>query len=97
MAAHIVLMNFTDQGIRNVKQSPDRRKAATAAAEKLGIKVKEAYLTMGAYDVVILVDAPNDETMAAWTLSLGSLGNVRTQTMRAYSADEMDKIFAKIP
>ncbi len=97
MAAHIVLMNFTDQGIRNVKQSPERRKAATAAAEKLGIKVKEAYLTMGAYDVVILVDAPNDETMAAWTLSLGSLGNVRTQTMRAYSADEMDKIFAKIP
>ncbi len=97
MATHIVLMNFTDQGIRNVKQSPERRKAATAAAEKLGIKVKEAYLTMGAYDVVILVDAPNDETMAAWTLSLGSLGNVRTQTMRAYSADEMDKIFAKIP
>ena len=97
MVAHIVLMNFTDQGIRNVKQSPERRKAATAAAEKLGIKVKEAYLTMGAYDVVILVDAPNDETMAAWTLSLGSLGNVRTQTMRAYSADEMDKIFAKIP
>ncbi len=97
MVAHIVLMNFTYQGIRNVKQSPERRKAATAAAEKLGIKVKEAYLTMGAYDVVILVDAPNDETMAAWTLSLGSLGNVRTQTMRAYSADEMDKIFAKIP
>lgn len=96
MATYIVLMNFTDQGIRTVKQSPERRKAATAAAEKLGIKVKEAYLTMGAYDVVILVDAPNDETMTAWTLSLGSLGNVRTQTMRAFSANEMDAIFAKL-
>ena len=97
MATYITLINFTDQGIRTIKQSPERRKAAIATAEKLGIKVKEAYLTMGAYDVVIVADAPNDEAMTTWALSVGSKGNIRTQTMRAYSADEMDKIFAKIP
>lgn len=97
MATYIVLMNYTDQGIRAVKQSPERRKAAIATAEKLGIKIKDAYLTMGAYDVVIVADAQNDEAVTTWALSVGSLGNIRTQTMRAYSADEMDKIFAKIP
>ena len=97
MATYIVLINYTDQGIRNVKQSPDRRKAAIATAEKLGIKVKGAYLTMGVYDVVIVADAPNDEAMTTWALSVGSKGNIRTQTMRAYSADEMDKILAKVP
>lgn len=97
MATYIVLMNYTDQGIRAVKQSPERRKAAIATAEKLGIEIKAAYLTMGAYDVVIVADAQNDEAVTTWALSVGSLGNIRTQTMRAYSADEMDKIFAKIP
>ena len=65
MASYIVLLNYTDQGIRNVKQSPKRRKAAIAAAEKLGIKVKEAYLTMGPCDTVILADAPDDEAMTS--------------------------------
>ncbi len=96
MASYIVLINYTDQGIRNVKQSPKRRKAAIATAEKLGIKVEEAYLTMGPCDMVLVADAPNDEAMTTWALSVGSLGNVRTQTMRAYPADKMDEIFAKI-
>ena len=96
MAAYIVLINFTDQGIRNAKQIPERRKAGIAAAEKLGIKVKEAYWTVGAYDAVVVADAPNDETMTTWALSVGSRGNIRTQTMRAFSADEMNKILAKI-
>ncbi len=68
MAAYIVLINFTDQGIRNVKQIPERRKAGIAAAEKLGIKVKEAYWTVGAYDAVVVADAPNDEVMTTWAL-----------------------------
>ncbi len=97
MATYIVLVNFTDQGIRNVKQSPERAKAAMAAAEKLGIKMKDNYWTMGAYDVVFIVDAPNDEAMTTLALSVGSLGNVHTQTMRAYSGDEMDRILAKVP
>ncbi len=97
MPAYIVLLNYTDQGIRNVKQSPERRKAAHAEAEKLGIKVKDSYSTMGAYDVVLIVDAPDDETISAWALSRGSQGNTRSQTMRAFSTDEMNNILAKIP
>ena len=97
MATYIVLFSFTDQGIRNVKQLPERIKAGTAAAEKLGIKVKDRYSTMGAYDAVLIVDAPNDEAVTTWVLSIGSHGNNRTQTMRAYSVDEMDRILAKIP
>lgn len=97
MATYIVLINFTDQGIRNVKQSPDRAKAATAAAQKLGIKVKDIYWTLGQYDAVIIADAPNDEAITAWALGTGSLGNIRTQTMRAHSADEANKILAKLP
>jgi len=96
MASYIVLLNYTDQGIRNVKQSPKRRKAAIAAAEKLGIKVKEAYLTMGPCDTVILADAPDDEAMTSWAMSVGSLGNVRTQTMRAYPSSGMDGIISKL-
>ena len=97
MATYIVLFSFTDQGIRNVKQLPERIKAGTATAEKLGIKVKDRYSTMGAYDAVLIVDAPNDEAVTTWVLSIGSHGNNRTQTMRAYSVDEMDRILAKIP
>ncbi len=97
MASYIVLLNYTDQGIRNVKQSPKRRKAAIATAEKLGIKVKEAYLTIGPCDMVLLADAPNDEAMTSWAMSVGSMGNVRTQTMRAYPSGEMDGIIAKLP
>ena len=96
MATYIVLINFTDQGIRNVKQIPNRRKAGIAAAEKLGIKVKDTYLTVGAYDAVLVADSPTDEAITAWALSVGSLGNIRTQTMRAFSTDEMNGILAKI-
>ncbi len=97
MATYIVLLNYTDQGIRNVKQLPERIKAGSAAAEKLGIKVKDRYSTMGAYDAVLIVDAPNDEAVTTWVLSIGSRGNNRTQTMRAYSVGEMERILAKVP
>ncbi len=97
MATYIVLLNYTDQGIRNVKQLPERIKAGSAAAEKLGIKVKDRYSTVGAYDAVLIVDAPNDEAVTTWVLSIGSRGNNRTQTMRAYSVGEMERILAKVP
>ena len=96
MATYVVLVSFTDQGVRNVKQTTERAKAITTVGSKLGIKVKETYWTMGACDAVLIADAPNDEAMTTLALSLGSLGNVRTQTMRAYSADEMNKILAKV-
>lgn len=97
MATYVVLVSFTEQGIRNIKQTTERAKALSAAAAKLGIKVKETYWTMGQYDAVLVADAPNDEAITTLALSVGSLGNVRTHTMRAYSADEMNKILAKIP
>lgn len=97
MATYVALVNFSDQGIRNVKQTPERAKAVIAAAEKLGVKVKDNYWTMGAYDAVLIADAPNDEAITAWALGTGSLGNIRTQTMRAFSAEEMKGILAKIP
>jgi uncharacterized protein with GYD domain len=96
MAMYVSLLQFTDQGIRNVKDSIKRATAATAEAEKMGAKITDAFWTMGAYDVVLLVDAPNDETMTAFTLKLGSLGNVKTQTMRAFHRGEMESILAKV-
>ncbi|TAK09441.1 GYD domain-containing protein [bacterium] len=96
MATYIALVHFTDQGIRNIKQTTERAKALSAAAAKLGVKVKDTYWTMGAYDVVLVAEAPNDEAITALALSVGALGNIRMQTMRAYSAEEMSKIIAKM-
>jgi len=96
MAMYVSLLQFTDEGIRNVKDTIKRAAAATAEAEKMGAKITDAFWTMGAYDVVLLLDAPNDETMTAFTLKLGSLGNVKTQTMRAFRREEMEGILAKV-
>ena len=96
MAKYVSLLQFTDQGIRNVKDSIKRATAATAEAEKMGAKVTDAFWTMGVYDVVLLLDAPNDETISAFSLKLGSLGNVKSQTMRAFRREEMESILTKI-
>jgi uncharacterized protein with GYD domain len=96
MAMYVSLLQFTEQGIRNVKDSIKRGTAATAEAEKMGVKVTESFWTMGAYDVVLLLDAPNDETVSAFSLKIGALGNVKSQTMRAFSRKEMEGILAKI-
>ena len=96
MAKYVSLLQFTDQGIRNVKDTVKRAAAATAEAEKMGLKVTDSFWTMGAYDVVLLLDAPDDETVSAFTLKLGSLGNVKSQTMRAIRREEMESILAKV-
>jgi uncharacterized protein with GYD domain len=96
MAKYVSLLKFTDQGIRNVKDSVKRAAAATAEAEKMGAKVTDAFWTMGAYDVVLLLDAPDDETVSAFSLKLGSLGNVKSHTMRAFRREEMESILAKV-
>ena len=89
MAMYVSLLQFTEQGIRNVKDTIKRAAAATAEAEKMGVKVTESFWTMGAYDVVLLLEAPNDETASAFSLKIGTLGNVKSQTMRAFSRKEM--------
>jgi uncharacterized protein with GYD domain len=96
MAMYLSLLQFTEQGIRNVKDTIKRGTAATAEAEKMGVKVIDSFWTMGAYDVVLLLDAPNDETVSAFSLKIGALGNVKSQTMRAFSRKEMEGVLAKI-
>jgi uncharacterized protein with GYD domain len=96
MATYVVLLNFTDEGIRAVKKSPDRAKALDAEAEKLGVNIKQRLWTMGAYDLVITADAPNDEALTTLMLSLGSRGMVRTHTLRAFSAHEINSMLAKL-
>jgi uncharacterized protein with GYD domain len=96
MARYISLIKFADQGIRNIKDTIKRGDAAKAEAEKLGMKIIGEYWTMGAYDGVVLFDAPDDETMTAFMLKVGSLGNVRTATMRAFGREEMEGILGKI-
>ena len=96
MSTYVILANFTDQGIRGVKESPDRFLAFKAMAEKAGVTIKSVNYTVGAYDVVTVVEGP-DEAITAALLKLGSLGNVRTQSMRAFSVDEMKAIVGKMP
>ena len=95
MATYIILANFTEQGIRNVKDSPNRADAFRDMAQKAGVTVKEQYWTLGAHDIVTIVEAPDDVAVTAVGLSVGALGNVRTQTLRAFSKTEMTTIVAK--
>ena len=88
MATLISLVTFTDQGIRNIKESPDRFLAFQAAAEKAGVKVKAAFYTVGQYDMVIVVEG-SEAAAVATMLKVASLGNVRSQTLHAFSVDEM--------
>lgn len=97
MATFISLLNYTDQGIRNIKKTTERAEAFNKAAQRAGVTVKDIYWTLGAYDVVVVVDAPNEETVMSLLLGLGSLGNVRTQTLRGFSGDEMNRIIGNLP
>ncbi len=96
MVTYVVLTNFTDQGARNVKESPKRAEAFKAMAKTFGVTVKEFVWTQGRYDIVALVEAPDEASAMSLSLSLTALGNVRTETLRAFSAAEMTKIVAKM-
>lgn len=96
MPNYVMLVHFTDQGVKTVKDSPKRADAFKAMANKQGATVKELYWTLGQYDIVSVVEAPDDMTMTALGLSVGALGNVRTQTLRAFSEAEMKTILSKM-
>ena len=96
MATYIVLTNFTDQGVRNAKETTKRADGVKELAKKFGITVKEFYWTLGSYDVVAIFDAPDDASITALGLAIGAAGNVRTQTLRAFSRDEMNGVLAKL-
>ena len=97
MATYVTLFKFTDQGVKKFKDTCKRAADFKASAKKLGIDVKEQYWCMGRYDGVMVFEAPDDETSTAGLLSLVSLGNVTTQTLRAFTAAEMGKIVGKVP
>ncbi len=96
MATYVMLFGFTEQGMKNIKDSPARIQAARQAFQAIGAKVKEFYAVMGMapYDTLFILEAPDDETVAKAALSIGSLGNVRTQTVRAFTEEEYRKIIA---
>jgi uncharacterized protein with GYD domain len=96
MATYIVLSSFTDQGVRNVKDTTKRSDAVRELAKKFGVTVKDIFWTLGRYDVVAIFEAPDDASMTALGLALGAAGNVRTQTLRAFSREEMNGILAKL-
>ena len=93
MPAYITLANFTEQGARAIKDSPDRFDAFKAAAEAAGITIKSVHWTTGAYDLVLVSEGPEDALMAL-SLKTAMLGNIRTQTLRGFSITEMRKLVA---
>jgi uncharacterized protein with GYD domain len=97
MATFITLARYTQQGISKIKDSPSRVDAFRNAAQKAGGSVKGFYLTMGRYDIVLITEAPTDEAIAKLTLATASLGNVTTETLRAFTEDEFRKLVASLP
>ncbi len=96
MPTYTALMNWTDQGIRSVKDTVQRREQAEGLAQKHGGRIEEVYWTVGPYDLVTILEAPDDESVTAMTLELGSGGNLRTTTLRAYDREEMSGIVQRI-
>jgi uncharacterized protein with GYD domain len=92
MSEYMLLCNFTDQGVRNIKEAPKRRAAARELGKKLGVEIKTSYLAIGTYDLIIHAEAASDETIATYLLSLASKGNVRTTTVKVFPEAAIDKI-----
>ncbi|MCC6628501.1 MAG: GYD domain-containing protein [Chloroflexi bacterium] len=97
MVTYVILCRLTQQGIGDIKNSADRIQANVERARQAGLIVKGVYLTMGEYDQVLIIDAPDDETMAAGLLMLGQQGYVRTTALRAFDAEAAARIIGKLP
>ena len=96
MARYVILLNWTEQGVKNVKETVNRAAAAKSVFEKTGARMSDCVWTLGAYDLVISAEAPDDETITAICISLAKLGNVKTTTLRAFNEGEMQKILQKV-
>ncbi len=96
MPTYISLMIYTEQGLRDIKKSPRRLDAARKAADDLGGKLGQLYLTMGTYDLVAISEFPDDATAATFALRLGALGNVRTTTVKAFPENAYRKILEAV-
>lgn len=96
MPTYVVLMNWTDQGARSARDTVHRREQADTLAQKYGATIEQVYWTVGPYDLVTVVEAPDDESATAMLLELGTAGNLRTTTLRAYGREEMSRIVEKL-
>jgi uncharacterized protein with GYD domain len=96
MPNYVVLMNWTDQGIKTVRDTVQRRERADAQAERHGARIEQVYWTVGPYDLVVILEAPDDESATALLLELSSAGNLRTTTLRAYDREEMTGIIQRL-
>jgi uncharacterized protein with GYD domain len=92
MATYVILMNWTDQGVRADRESVRRRDQADALAEKHGARIAHVYLTMGQHDIVAVIEAPDDESIMAMMLELTAAGNIRTSTLRGFDHEEMQAV-----
>ena len=97
MPTFIVSLNWTEQGIRSVKDAPKRGKAATDLANKLGIQIKQLYLTSGDSDFVVIMEAPGADNIAKFAMAIGALGYVRTRAAMAWSESEYHKLVSELP
>ena len=97
MPTYMVLTKWTTQGVQNVKQSPSRVDAARKAFEATGFKLKEVFMTLGQYDIVLVVEAPDDATFAKALLTVVAGGNIQTETLRAFTEDEYRAIVSSLP
>ncbi|MBV8124502.1 MAG: GYD domain-containing protein [Burkholderiaceae bacterium] len=97
MGTYITLLNFTEQGARTIKDTVKRYEIAAKAGQEYGVKFKTVHWTLGQYDLVCEIEAKDEAGLAAFTLAMASQGNVRFQTLRAFSADEMKGFIAKMP
>ena len=96
MPTYISFLNFTDQGVRTANESVQRRDRADALAEKHGASIEQVYWTVGPYDLVTIIEAPDEESATSMLLELGSAGNLRTTTLRAYGREEMSRIIQRL-
>ncbi len=97
MATFVSLIRFTEKGIQNIKESPARLEAARKMFAAGGAKIKDFYLVTGRYDAIVTTEAPDETTVARLALALGALGNVRTETLRAFKEEEYRKIILSLP
>ena len=97
MPTYVLLVSWTDQGVRTARGSVDRYEASRQNLEQMGVTIRETYWTIGPYDIVSIADGPDDETMTAAALAISGEGNVRTTTLRAFNPDETRAIIAKVP
>ena len=97
MVTYVGLMSFTDKGLQSIKDTTKRAAAAKEAAKKAGVNLRELVWTMGEYDLVSIDEGEDEQALAAFTLAIATQGNVRFQSLRAFSSSEMDAILAKLP